>query len=133
VAILLTGELLIDPLTSLVIVAVIAFGTWGLLRDSVKLALLAVPDSIDEPAVRAYLAGLTGVSRGARPAHLADEHHRDRAYRAPGYARRAIPATRSCTNRPRARTSLPHRARDRSGRDRRRRRLRRLRLILGEN
>ena len=62
VAILLTGALLIDPLTSLVIVMVIALGTWGLLRDSVKLALLAVPDSIDEPAVRAYLSGLPGVA-----------------------------------------------------------------------
>ncbi len=62
VAILLTGELLIDPLTSMVIVCVIAWGTWGLLRDSVKMGLLAVPDSIDEGAVRAYLAGLPGVA-----------------------------------------------------------------------
>lgn len=61
VAILMTGAWWIDPVTSLVIVAVIAWGTWGLLRDSVKLALLAVPDSIDEGAVRAYLAGLPGV------------------------------------------------------------------------
>ena len=62
VAILLTGELLIDPLTSMVIVCVIAWGTWGLLRDSVKMGLLAVPDAIDEGAVRAYLAGLPGVA-----------------------------------------------------------------------
>jgi cobalt-zinc-cadmium efflux system protein len=62
VAILLTGELLIDPVTSLLIVGVIAWGTWGLLKDSVKLALLAVPDSIDEGAVRGFLAGLPGVS-----------------------------------------------------------------------
>jgi cobalt-zinc-cadmium efflux system protein len=61
VAILMTGELLIDPLTSLAIVGVIAWGTWGLLKDSVKLALLAVPDSIDESAVRGLLAGLPGV------------------------------------------------------------------------
>ena len=62
VAILLTGEWWIDPVTSLVIVAIIGWGTWGLLRDSVKLALLAVPDSIDDSAVRAYLAGLDGVA-----------------------------------------------------------------------
>jgi cobalt-zinc-cadmium efflux system protein len=62
VAILMTGELLIDPVTSLVIVGVIAWGTWGLLKDSVKLALLAVPDSIDETAVRGFLAGLPGVA-----------------------------------------------------------------------
>ncbi|HYD25406.1 MAG TPA: cation diffusion facilitator family transporter [Croceibacterium sp.] len=61
VAILLTGELWIDPLTSLVIVCVIGLGTWGLLRDSVKMGLLAVPDGIDEGAVREYLSGLPGV------------------------------------------------------------------------
>ena len=61
VAILLTGERWIDPLASLVIVAVIAFGSWGLLRDSVKMGLLAVPEKIDEAAVRAYLDGLPGV------------------------------------------------------------------------
>jgi cobalt-zinc-cadmium efflux system protein len=62
VAILLTGQLWIDPATSLVIVAVIAWGTWGLLKDSVKMGLLAVPENIDESAVRAYLAGLPGVA-----------------------------------------------------------------------
>lgn len=60
--ILLTGELWIDPVTSLLIVAVIAWGTWGLLKDSVKMGLLAVPDGIDEATVRAYLAALPGVS-----------------------------------------------------------------------
>jgi len=61
VLILLTGERWIDPVTSLVIVAVIAWGTWGLLKDSVRMGLHAVPEKIDEPAVRAYLAGLPGV------------------------------------------------------------------------
>jgi cobalt-zinc-cadmium efflux system protein len=61
-AILFTGEELLDPLTSLVIVGVIAWGTWALLKDSVKLALHAVPDGIDEAEVRDYLAGLAGVS-----------------------------------------------------------------------
>ena len=60
--ILLTGALWIDPVTSLIIVAVIAWGTWGLLKDSVKMSLLAVPDSVDEGAVRRYLAGLPGVA-----------------------------------------------------------------------
>jgi cobalt-zinc-cadmium efflux system protein len=62
VAILLTGALWIDPVTSLIIVAVIALGTWGLLKDSVKMALHAVPDGIDEAAVRGYLEALPGVS-----------------------------------------------------------------------
>ena len=61
VAILLTGARWIDPVTSLIIVAVIAWGTWGLLKDSVKMSLLAVPDTIDEGEVRGYLSGLPGV------------------------------------------------------------------------
>ncbi|GGD99165.1 cobalt transporter [Tsuneonella deserti] len=61
-AILLTGARWIDPVTSLVIVLVIAWGTWGLLKDSVKLSLNAVPDHIDEAAVRAHLAALPGVA-----------------------------------------------------------------------
>jgi cobalt-zinc-cadmium efflux system protein len=61
VAILWTGALWIDPVTSLLIVAIIGWGTWGLLKDSVKMGLLAVPDSIDEAAVRRFLLGLPGV------------------------------------------------------------------------
>ncbi|WP_241461747.1 cation diffusion facilitator family transporter [Aurantiacibacter luteus] len=60
--ILLTDEPLIDPVVSLVIVTVIAWGTWGLLKDSVKMSLLAVPDSVDEAGVRGFLAGLPGVA-----------------------------------------------------------------------
>jgi cobalt-zinc-cadmium efflux system protein len=60
-AILLTGILVIDPITSLIIVAVIGWGTWGLLKDSVKMGLLAVPDNIDDGEVRGYLSGLPGV------------------------------------------------------------------------
>src|SRR5207253_5365120 len=48
----------IDPLTSLLIVVVIGFGSWGLLRDSVKMGLLAVPEGIDEGEVRDFLSGL---------------------------------------------------------------------------
>jgi len=60
--ILATGKWWIDPVTSLVIVLVIGWGTWGLLKDSVKMGLLAVPDGIDETAVRGFLAGLPGVA-----------------------------------------------------------------------
>jgi cobalt-zinc-cadmium efflux system protein len=62
IVILLTGAYWVDPVTSLIIVAVIAGGTWGLLKDSVKMGLLGVPDSIDEAEVRAYLEGLPGVA-----------------------------------------------------------------------
>lgn len=61
-AILLTGQLWIDPVTSLVIVAVIAWGTWGLARDSVRMGLHSVPLGIDEGAVRAFLAARAGVT-----------------------------------------------------------------------
>ncbi|HWV54140.1 cation diffusion facilitator family transporter [Pseudorhodoplanes sp.] len=61
--IMLTGWLWLDPLTSLVIVAVILWGTWGLLRDSIGLALAAVPAHIELAKVRGFLEGLPGVTR----------------------------------------------------------------------
>jgi cobalt-zinc-cadmium efflux system protein len=61
VAILLTGWQWLDPAVSLVIVVVIFVGTWGLLRDSLDLALDAVPEGIDTAAVGVYLASLPGV------------------------------------------------------------------------
>jgi cobalt-zinc-cadmium efflux system protein len=60
--ILLTGWLWLDPLASLAICAVILWSTWSLLSQSVRMSLDAVPDTIDPQAVRAYLAGLPGVS-----------------------------------------------------------------------
>jgi cobalt-zinc-cadmium efflux system protein len=56
-----TGWLWLDPAVSLAIVAVITIGTWGLLRDSVNLAMDAVPEGIDRDGIEAYLAGLPGV------------------------------------------------------------------------
>ncbi|MFN7157354.1 MAG: cation diffusion facilitator family transporter [Erythrobacter cryptus] len=61
-AILLTGLAWIDPLVSLVIVAVIARGTWGLARDSLTMGLNAAPAGIDLAEVRAHLASVEGVS-----------------------------------------------------------------------
>jgi cobalt-zinc-cadmium efflux system protein len=61
VAILLTGWLWFDPVFSLVIVVAIAIGTWNLLRESLNLALDAVPEGIEPLAVKTYLAELTGV------------------------------------------------------------------------
>lgn len=60
-AIFLTGFWWIDPLVSFAIVAMIAWGTWGLAKDSLAMGLLAVPPNIDESAVRAHLANLEGV------------------------------------------------------------------------
>ena len=61
VAMVYTGWTWLDPLVSLVIVVVIAFGTWGLLRESLDLALDAVPRSIDPQAVETYLTSLPGI------------------------------------------------------------------------
>lgn len=60
--ILWTGAQWIDPLTSLIIVLVIAWGTWGLAKDSLKMGLNAVPDGISEVEVRAFLAERSGVA-----------------------------------------------------------------------
>lgn len=56
-----TGFLWIDPAISLIIVAVIVVGTWGLFRDSLVMSLQGVPASIDSTAVTARLSGLSGV------------------------------------------------------------------------
>lgn len=61
IAIITTGWLWFDPVVTLIIVAVIVVGTWNLLRESVDLALDAVPRGIDLLAVRTYLAELPGV------------------------------------------------------------------------
>jgi cobalt-zinc-cadmium efflux system protein len=53
--ILLTGWLWLDPIVSLAINAVIVWGTWGLLRDSVGMSMAAVPPQIDPAAVRSLL------------------------------------------------------------------------------
>ena len=45
----------LDPVLGLGLLAVIAVGSWGLLRDTVRLGLQAVPDGIDFAAVRAFL------------------------------------------------------------------------------
>jgi cation diffusion facilitator family transporter len=62
VAIVLTGLHWIDPVVSLIIAVVIVWGTWGLLHDSVNLALQAVPAGINLGEVRKYLAGLPHVT-----------------------------------------------------------------------
>jgi cobalt-zinc-cadmium efflux system protein len=62
IGILFTGWLWLDPLTGLVIAVAIVWSTWGLLRDSVALALNAVPEHIDPRVVRTYLSRLAGVA-----------------------------------------------------------------------
>ncbi len=59
---LLTGWYWLDPALSLVIVVVIVVGTWSLLRESVGLALNAVPAGVDPAAVARHLRQWPGVS-----------------------------------------------------------------------
>jgi cobalt-zinc-cadmium efflux system protein len=61
-AISATGWMWIDPLVSLVIVAVIVWGTWDLLRQALAMSLGAVPAGIDPTAVRGWLADRPGVA-----------------------------------------------------------------------
>lgn len=63
VGILLTGWLWLDPAVTLLIGAVIVFGTWRLLREALDLALDAVPQGIDPAEVERYLRALPGVTR----------------------------------------------------------------------
>ena len=51
----------VDPMMSLIIVAVVFFATWGLLRDSLNYAMDAVPDSIDVSAIKKYLQAFNHV------------------------------------------------------------------------
>lgn len=62
VVILYTGWIWLDPFASLLIVTVIFVGTWGLLRDSVRLALQAAPENVNPMDVRRYLVALPGVA-----------------------------------------------------------------------
>jgi cobalt-zinc-cadmium efflux system protein len=60
--ILISGWWWLDPIVSLLINAVIVWGTWGLLRDSLDMTMDAVPAGIDVPSVQDYLRGLPGIT-----------------------------------------------------------------------
>jgi cobalt-zinc-cadmium efflux system protein len=61
IGILLTHWLWLDPIISIVISLLIIFGTWGLFKDSLHLAIDGVPSNIDERAIQSYLAECPGV------------------------------------------------------------------------
>ncbi len=62
ILIAVSGRLWIDPITSLIIAAVIFWSTWSLLRESFNLAMHAVPPSVDIDEVQDFLASLGGVT-----------------------------------------------------------------------
>jgi cobalt-zinc-cadmium efflux system protein len=68
VIMLATGWLWLDPAVSIVLAIIILIGTWSLFKSSFHLAMQGVPEHIDIEGVRAYLAGLPGVS------HVHDLH-----------------------------------------------------------
>ena len=69
VVILFTGWNWLDPVVSLVLAAVILHGAWGLLRESLDLALDAVPESVDLNEVKLFLTAQPGVS-GVHDLHV---------------------------------------------------------------
>ncbi len=64
-----TGWAWLDPAVSLVIVALIAWSTWSVLRESLRMVLAAVPSNVDPARVDAFLAQLPGVS-GTHDLHI---------------------------------------------------------------
>ena len=62
VAIVLTGATWIDPVVSLAVAVMIVAGTWGLFRESLDLALDAVPRGVEPEAIEAALTSLPGVT-----------------------------------------------------------------------
>jgi cobalt-zinc-cadmium efflux system protein len=58
----LTSWYWIDPAASLIISALIVWGTWRVLREAAMLSLAAVPEDVDPSKVRDYLGALDGVS-----------------------------------------------------------------------
>ena len=69
IIIALTGIQWIDSLVSFVIIAVILYGSYNLLIDSLNLALDAVPDNIKIENVRKYLDSLSEVT-GVHDLHI---------------------------------------------------------------
>ena len=62
IAIIYTDWYWLDPVMSLIIVIVIVAGTWSLLRESLQLALNAVPNQVNALAINDYLCQLEGIT-----------------------------------------------------------------------
>jgi cobalt-zinc-cadmium efflux system protein len=60
--ILATGWTWVDPVASLAVSAIIVLATWSLMRESLDLALQAVPAGVDRAGILDYLTALPGVS-----------------------------------------------------------------------
>ena len=69
IVIALTGLAWVDPAVALVVSAIILASGYGLLRESLDLAMDAVPRHVDLSEVRAFLESVTGVS-GVHHLHI---------------------------------------------------------------
>jgi cobalt-zinc-cadmium efflux system protein len=61
--ILFTGWTGADTVMSFLVIAVIIYGTWGLLKESLRLTLDGVPKGVDLTAIRQYLYSIPGVQQ----------------------------------------------------------------------
>lgn len=61
-AVRFTGWNWIDPVISMVIVAIIVWSTWALLTQSLRMVLAAVPDNVDRDGIERYLRSQPGVA-----------------------------------------------------------------------
>ena len=61
-AIMATGWAWLDPVVSIVIVLFILISTWALLKESLRMVLAAVPDSVDAAKVTQFLGQQPGVA-----------------------------------------------------------------------
>jgi cobalt-zinc-cadmium efflux system protein len=62
IVIIYTGWFWLDSVVSLVLVIVVVIGTWGLLKESLRLTLNGVPNDIDMKEVKKYFLSLPGVT-----------------------------------------------------------------------
>ncbi|MEO6904826.1 MAG: cation diffusion facilitator family transporter [Ginsengibacter sp.] len=86
-----TGQYWIDPVVSIIIVIVILWSTWGLLKESLALTLDAVPKNIDIEAIKKKAGKIAGIkdlhhihvwamstTENAITAHLVVDQHIDK-------------------------------------------------------
>ena len=59
--IVFTNWYLLDPIVSLLLAAVVFWGTWNLLHEALEMSLDAVPSNIDPESVRSFLQSWPGV------------------------------------------------------------------------
>jgi cobalt-zinc-cadmium efflux system protein len=62
VAIMFTGWTWLDPAASILIVVLILWSTWSLLKESLRMVLGGVPQNVDAGKVSAFLRGRSGVT-----------------------------------------------------------------------